>query len=166
MLVSRPRREEASLFLLAFAAAGLLRGTAFRRLGLAFSLALGRLRSRCRGIAGYGFCLCLLRLARGQIRRGEALAIKGDLSDPDRGEGLPMAVNLLVLLFALEVEYQDLVGPSCFHHLPAYHGSGAGSNRAFLAGDRQNVIELHGIAVAGGQLLNIHYVSGSNAILF
>src|SRR5579859_2824332 len=76
-----------------------------------------------------------------------------------------MAVNLLVLLFTLEVEDQDLVGLPGLHHLSTDHGASARADGAFLAGNRQNVIELDGVAIAGGQLLNVDNVSGRNPIL-
>src|SRR5579859_804670 len=76
-----------------------------------------------------------------------------------------MTVNLLVLLLALEVEDQDLVGASGLHHLSADHGACARADGAFLAGNRQNVIELDGVAIAGRELLNFDHVSGRNPIL-
>ena len=94
-----------------------------------------------------------------------ALAIKGNLGDPDSGKRLTMSVNLLVLLFALEVENKDLIGLAAFHHLSADYGTGSGADGAFLAGDGQNVVEFNNVAICGGQLLNFHYVAGCDAVL-
>src|SRR6185437_10338670 len=116
----------------------------------------------------FAFCLsrlCLLGLAGREIRSFVTLAIKGNLGDPDSGKRLAMSVNLLVLLFALEVEDQDLIGLAAFHHLPTDDCTGSRTNGAFLARDGQNVIEFNHIAISGGQLLNFHYVAGCDAVL-
>ena len=79
-----------------------------------------------------------------------ALAIESYFGDPYGSKRLAMSVNLLVLLFALEVEDQDLIGLAAFHYLSADYGTGTGANGAFLAGDSQNVIEFNNVAISGG----------------
>src|SRR4029077_18571999 len=149
--------------LLLLALARRLLGCALFGLGLALGLALRRLRvslafSRCGR-------LCLLRLACRQVRSGEAFAVEGDLSDPYSGKRLPMSVNLFVLLLALEMEDQNFVRAATFHDLAANHCAGARADRALLAGNGKNVIELNGIAVSGGQFLHFYNVAGCDAVL-
>src|SRR6478672_11948955 len=100
-------RAKCPLFLFAF---GGLLCRAFLgslRLGLRSGLALCRL-------CGSGFAfgrsrLFLFRLGGGQVGSGKALAIESDFGDPYGSKRLAMSVNFFVLLFALEVEDQDLV---------------------------------------------------------
>src|SRR5579859_7900356 len=132
-------------------------------LGLRFGLALGRL---CRSGLPFSRRLCLFRPRSGQVGSGKALAIESDLGDPYRSKRLAMSVNLLVLLFALEVEDQDLVRTAALHHLSADDSASAWANSAFLARHGQNVIKFNHVAVGGGQLLNFHYVAGCDAVLF
>src|SRR6185312_9918638 len=98
-------------------------------------------------------------------RSFEGLAVKGDLSDPYGSKGLAMAVNLFVLLLPFEMEDQDLVRASAFHHLAGDHRTLTGANGSCLGGNRQHVIEFHGIALRGRKLLNLYYVSGRHTIL-
>src|SRR5579859_6275822 len=156
-------RAKCPLFLFAF---GGLLGRALLgslRLGLRFGLALGRL---CRSGLPFSRRLCLFRPRSGQVGSGKALAVERDLGDPYRGKRLAMPVNLLVLLFALEVEDENFVGLAAFHHLSANDSAGAGTDSAFLPGHSQNVIEFNHVAISGGQLLNFHYVAGCDAVLF
>src|SRR6185437_11767833 len=126
-----------------------------------------------RGSFGSGsFLAAFVTLSRSSLsglgfyfRSFEGLAVKGDLSDPYGGKRLAMAVNLFVLLLPLEMEDQDLVRASAFHHLAGDHGALAGANGACLGGNRQHVIEFHRIALRGRKLLNLYYVSGRHTIL-
>src|SRR5438477_5456398 len=77
------------------------------RLGLV--LGLGSRRGfRCLGRLG----LLGFRLVAGL----EMLAVEGDLGNAHGSEGLAMSGELLVLLLALVVENQDLIGASFFDH--------------------------------------------------
>src|SRR5437762_12009 len=77
------------------------------RLGFVFGL--GRRRGfRCVGRLG----LLGFRLVAGL----EMLAVEGDLGNAHGSEGLAMSGELLVLLLALVVENQDLIGASFFDH--------------------------------------------------
>src|SRR6185312_16637819 len=131
------------LLLLAFT--GGFFGALLGCLGLALRFSFRRL-----GRSSLAFRLCLLRLAGRKVGRFVALAIKSYFGDPYGSKRLAMSVNLLVLLFALEVEDQDLIGLATFHYLSADYGTGTGTNGAFLAGDSQNVIEFNNVAICGG----------------
>src|SRR5262249_41030922 len=135
---------------------------------LGFRLASGRGFLVCSSFRfvrmGFAFRLGL-HLTRRHVRRAELLAVKFDFRDAHCGKRLAMAENLLVLLFALEVEDQDLVTASGFHDFAAHYRALARADVAFLAGHSQDIVELDGVAFAGGQLLNLDYVSGSNSIL-
>src|SRR6478672_1098687 len=115
-------RAKCPLFLFAFG--GLLcRALLGFRLGLRFGLALGRL---CRSGFAFGRSgLCLFRLGGRQVGSGKALAIESDFGDPYGSKRLAMSVNFFVLLFALEVEDQDLVRLAAFHYLPTDDRTGA-----------------------------------------
>src|SRR5260221_88612 len=160
-LVGSPK-EKAPLFARAVLACGLL-GCAVRG---CFGLALpfGRLR----GSLGFScYCrFCLLRFAGRQVRSGEALAVECDLSNSYRGKRLPMSINLLVLLLALEMEDQNLVRAAAFHDLAADHCACARADGALLAGNGKNVIELNGIAVSGGALFQLFKLPRCDAVLF
>src|SRR5258707_6827931 len=117
------------------------------------TLPFGRLRG---SLAFSCYCrFCLLRFAGRQVRSGEALAVECDLSNSYRGKRLPMSINLLVLLLALEMEDQNLVRAAAFHDLAADHCACARADGALLAGNGKNVIELNGISASGGQLLHL-----------
>jgi hypothetical protein len=115
-------------------------------------------RTFCNVLRGPGF-------PRRQIWSRELLTVESDLGNAHGGKGLAMSKDLLVLLFALEMEDQDFVGPSRLHYLAAHPRASAEADLAFLAGNGQNVIELDFVPMACGQFLDFHYVSGSNAIL-
>src|SRR5262249_58656544 len=121
----------------------------FVRVGLAFSM---------RGRPGF-------LLGRREVGRAELLAVELDFSDAHRGERLAVSENLLVLLLAFEVKNQDLVTAAGFQDFAAHHRTLAGADMTFLAGNGQHVVELDGVALTGGQLLNFDDISGSNSIL-
>src|SRR5262249_17053316 len=101
-------RGKAPRKLFLFALGGRFLGCALFRLRLALGFTRGgfcALGFAFRSLFGFG----LLWLAGWKVRRGKALAIKSDLSDPYRRKGLAMAIDLLVLLLALEMEDQNLV---------------------------------------------------------
>src|SRR5579859_201032 len=76
-----------------------------------------------------------------------------------------MSLQLLVLLFALEVEDQDLVATTLFHHAADYARAASRlSDCAGLARDGQHVGELDG-AVLTRLLVNFDHVSGRDAKL-
>src|SRR6202023_522013 len=110
--------------------------------GFRFALRLAFSRLRRGGFAFGRSSLCLFGLAGRQVRSGEALAIESNFRNSYRGKGLAMSINLLVLLFALEVEDQNLVSLAAFHYLGSYYSASARTDGAFLARDGQNVVEL------------------------
>src|SRR5207248_7304220 len=106
-----------------------------------------------------------LRLARRQVRRGEALPVEADLADAYRRERLAMPAQLLVLLLALVMEDQDLVAPALFHDGADHTRPGfRTANLAFAAADRQHVAKLNH-AFFSRRALDANYVSKRNTIL-
>ena len=95
----------------------------------------------------------------------ELPSVNVNASDLHGRERLAMPIQLLVLLLALEVEDQDLVGAALPEHLPGHEGLGRLAQFAFRAADRQHLVELHVFAVSLRQLLNFDYVAGCDAIL-
>src|SRR5439155_4196175 len=103
------------------------------------------------------------------VRSLEMLAVEGDLGDAHRGERLAMSSELLVLLLALVVEDQHLIGASFFDHATGDARLAAGAGDLAIAGaHRQHVIKSDG--AAGGRLLlgffHTNDVAGRNPILF
>src|ERR1700733_11685218 len=76
-----------------------------------------------------------------------------------------MSENLLVLLFALEVEDQNLGGLSAFHHLAADDSSCARADFACFRRNSKNIIEFNCVAIGGRQLFHFHNVAGCDAVL-
>src|SRR5260370_42423711 len=76
-----------------------------------------------------------------------------------------MSKDLFVLLFAFEMEDQNLVGAPGIHYLAAYERALTRTDMTFLAGNSEHVVELNRVAVAGRQLLDLYYISRSNPIL-
>src|ERR1039457_489106 len=76
-----------------------------------------------------------------------------------------MSVQLLVLLLALEVEDQDLIGASLFDHLSADEGLRRLAELALGPANGQHFVELNVFAAGLRQLLDLNHVSGRDAIL-
>src|SRR5581483_5406458 len=141
-------------------------GTTFAALRrLAFGSGAALLLCLLLGLLAGHFFLFLFRLCCRLIGSGELLPVEGDLGDANGGEWLSMSLQLLVLLLALEVEYQDLIGASFFYHA-AHHARATlrTHQRARLAGNRQHVSKLH-VAVFCRLLIDPDYVSGCDAKL-
>ena len=83
----------------------------------------------------------------------EALAVDGDLVDADLDEVLTVALHLLVLLLALQLEDQDLVAAALAEHGAGDFGAGqVGGELAGLVADGDDVGELDGAVGVGGAL--------------
>src|SRR6185312_2774839 len=170
-LIFRGRRSRRAKNLFLFALGGRLLGRAllcscFCRLLLGSAFARGSFGLRSCFLAAFVTLSRSSLLGLGfYFRSFEGLAVKSDLSNPYGGKRLAMPVNLFVLLLPLEMEDQDLVRASAFHHLAGDHGALSRANGACLGGNRQHVIKFHRIALRGRKLLNLYYVSGRHTIL-
>jgi hypothetical protein len=109
--------------------------------------------------------LYLLRLCffLGKVGGLEALPAKSDFGDADGSEVLTMSTKLLVLLFALVMEDQDLGAASLFDDLADYAGIGLISDLTFFAGNG-DYGELD-LSVGSGELLDANDVSGRYPVL-
>jgi len=101
-----------------------------------------------------------------QIRRSELLSVERDLCNAHRGEGLSVAAQLLVLLFALVVEDQDFFGASLAHNLAGDMRVGLGAgDLALLTGNCQHVAEINLSVGSAGQSLHANYIAGRHPVL-
>src|SRR5438105_14940012 len=107
---------------------------------------------------GRGFCLGLTRL--------EGVAVEDDLCNLHRGKRLAMSGQLLVLLFALVMEYQDFVAAALFHHASTDARAIAlgAANLALLGAHRQHVDKIN-LAMRGRGLLDPDHVAGRHPVL-
>src|SRR5216683_8323217 len=120
--------------------------------------------------------LCAIALPlsrRPQARRSqieilslEALAVGQDLVDFDLNEVLPVALHLLVLLLALELEDQDLLAAAFANDGGEYLCAGqVGLKLALFAADGEDVGELD-CAVLVGSGLNLQLLAWRDQVLF
>src|SRR5215469_2518440 len=124
------------------------------------------LRFPGRGL-GFGVLGCLrrLRLFPGQFGSGKFLAVEGDLGDTHRGESLAVSAQLLVLLFALVVEHEDLGAAALLDHFAHYACFPRLCALPFAAGNGKHIVELHGTFGARALSLDSNYVAGRNPVL-
>src|SRR6201996_9579733 len=95
-----------------------------------------------------------------QARRSGA----GDVGDAQNGQLLAMTLLTAIILPALLLEDDDLVGASLFEH---GRGDGGASHdgRADLVTDHQNLVERNGLAGFTRELFDADDVVGGNLIL-
>src|ERR1019366_1675923 len=95
----------------------------------------------------------------------QVLAVHVNAGDLHGGKWLAVSVQLLVLLLALEVEDQNLIGAALLDHLTADEGLRRLDQFALGAADGQHFIELNVFAAGLRQLLDLNHVPGCDAIL-
>src|SRR5260370_15174155 len=77
-----------------------------------------------------------------------------------------MSKDLFVLLFAFEMEDQNLVGAPGIHYLAAYERALTRTDMSFLAGISEYVVDFHSVTFSRSQLLDHFYISPSIPLLF
>src|SRR4051812_44806504 len=121
--------------------------------------------STCKARGLLGHSLLRLLLARWLIGGGELLPVERDLGDAHGGKGLAVSRELLVLLFALEVEDEDLVRAALFDRAADHARTRLRTaDLALLPADGEHVGELD-LPVRGGGFLDLDHVPGCDAIL-
>src|SRR5579859_1239506 len=112
-------------------------------------------------VAGRSACLFMSHVSNSsETRRSGA----GDVGDAQNGQLLAMTLLTAIILPALLLEDDDLVGTSLFEHGRGDGGAGH-DGRANLVTDHQNLIERDGLAGFTRELFDADDVVGGNLIL-
>src|SRR5437660_8887921 len=109
------------------------------------------------------FHLLRLRFLLRQIRSLEALPAKSDLGDAHRRKRLPVSAQLLVLLFALEVENENLCAAALAYDFANNASVSLTADLSFFAGNRHHW-KLN-LTVGPGQFLDSNHIAGRHPVL-
>src|ERR1700761_4595620 len=93
-------------------------------------------------------------------------AIDLDAVDPNLGISLTVTLELLVLFLALEVEDQNLVSPSIAQDGSQHLALGRLGDGGVPIGKSEHVVELYSGVGFATDLLNLHHIARSDAMLF